>query len=397
MKISLPFLFIFVLFPFILVSGETKEAITVGQAISLSGPYAKGAALTSLPVYDMWIREVNKKGGIYVKAVGRRLPLRLIRYDDKSDVSLMKGLLKKLMEQDRVDLILPPWSTGFLYEANFLANRYGYVLIGGAGGAPIISESIRNLPFAFQVLNFSTAQMPVLASVLKELQVRAIAILHHDVMHGVEYRNVALPQFEKARIEVRTVKGFGSERKDFKDLLQEVSSLKVDGLICFNYADETIQITNQMIELRFSPKALFFTVFPNFTAFRDLFGAKTVEGIMGGGGWNAKTPGGKEFVAVYRRHYGKEPEDYWGQIYYYASLQHLQRAIEEAGSLDQKRIRDLLAKRAYETIIGPFRYDPDRHFRGHFGQIGQWQNGVYEIVDPTESRTAPPILKPPWP
>jgi len=383
--------------PIILSAEPKKEAIVFGQAISLSGPYAKGVSLTSLPVYDMWIKEVDGKGGIYVKAYGRRLPLRLLRYDDRSDVNLMKGLLKKLMEEDRVDFILPPWSTGFLYEAGLIANRHGYILIGGAGGAPIISEAMKNLPFLFQVLNFSVTQMPCLAAILKELQIRTVAILHHDALHGLEYRNVALKEFEKKGIEVKGVKAFGLERKDFSDLIQDVSKLDVDGLICFNYADETIQITKQMMALRYSPKALFFTVFPNFTAFRDLFGEKTVEGIMGGGGWNAKTPGGKEFAALYRRHYGREPDDWWGQIYYYASLQHLERAIEEAGRLDQRIIRDLLTRRVYETIIGPFRYDPDRHFRGHFGQIGQWQKGVYEIVDPTESRTAVPIIKPLWP
>ena len=62
-----------------------KDKIVIGNAISLSGPYATGAQITQIAPYDMWVKEVNAKGGIYVKKYGKKLPVEILRYDDKSD------------------------------------------------------------------------------------------------------------------------------------------------------------------------------------------------------------------------------------------------------------------------------------------------------------------------
>lgn len=118
---------------------------------------------------------------------------------------------------------------------------------------------------------------------------------------------------------------------------------------------------------------------------------------MGPGAWNEKSSSGaKEFYEKYMERFGEEP-DYWGALVYYSSLQHFQQAVEEAGTLDQAKIRDLLATKTYDTYIGEFSYDDDGCFRGHLGEIGQWQNGVFEVIGPAEKSTASPILKPPWP
>jgi ABC-type branched-subunit amino acid transport system substrate-binding protein len=59
--------------------------------------------------------------------------------------------------------------------------------------------------------------------------------------------------------------------------------------------------------------------------------------------------------------------DYWGGLYYWSSLQHFQQAIEKAGTLDQKKIRDIMATEKFDTALGPFWYDKDRYFVNHPG------------------------------
>jgi len=57
-----------------------------------------------------------------------------------------------------------------------------------------------------------------------------------------------------------------------------------------------------------------------------------------------------------------------------------------------------MAKEKFDTALGPFWYDKDRYFVNHPGEIGQWQNGVFEVIDPGKKRTAPPLYpKPAWP
>lgn len=54
-----------------------KDKIVIGQAVSLSGPLATSNAVVSSPYYDLWAKDVNAEGGIYVKGYGKRLPVEL--------------------------------------------------------------------------------------------------------------------------------------------------------------------------------------------------------------------------------------------------------------------------------------------------------------------------------
>ena len=123
----------------------SKDKIVIGQAVSLSGPLATSNAVVSTPYYDLWVKDVNAEGGIYVKGYGKRLPVELLIYDDKSDIGTTTRLLERLIVEDKVDFLLPPWGTANLFAAAPIANKYGYILIGGAGG----EEKLKDLRLAY--------------------------------------------------------------------------------------------------------------------------------------------------------------------------------------------------------------------------------------------------------
>lgn len=374
-----------------------KDKIVIGQAISLSGPLAPGAGISGGPVWELWVEDVNKNGGIYVKEYGKKLPVELKRYDDKSDIGTMTTLLEKLILEDKVDFVFPPWSTAMLYAAAPVANKYHYILIGGPGGARKLKEL--NLPYFFQVLNFSTTQAPAIADIYKEVGVKSVAVIYRADLHGIEYGKDAIPEFKKRGIAVKMDKSYPPDIKDVSPLLKEAKALDVDAFYCACYPDAGMLFTKQSIELGINFKSFFLTVLPfSPNLYRDNFGVNVVEGVMGGGAWNAKTsPGAKEFIAKYVAKWKVEP-DYWGGLFYWSSLEHFQQAIEKAGTLDQKKIRDIMAKEKFETSLGPFWYDKDRYFVNHPGEIGQWQKGIFEVIDVGKKRTAPPEYpKPPWP
>jgi len=377
-------------------AAHSKDKIVIGQAVSLSGPLGPSNAVVSTPYYDLWVKDVNAEGGIYVKELGKKLPVELLIYDDKSDIGTMTRLLEKLILEDKVDFILPPWGTANLFAAAPIANKYGYILIGGAGGAEKLKEL--QLPYFFQSLNFSEAQVPVLASIFVELGVKRVAMISHEDLHGVEYSGVAAPEFAKRKIDVVLKKTYPMGVKDLSSLLKQAKSLNVDAFVGFSYPDECMLITGQAIELGLNFNVFALSVGPAFTFYRNTFGTNTVEGIIGGGAWNPKSsPGAKEFAEHYKQVTGEEMGNYWGSIYFYSAMQHFQQSVEKAGTLDQKRIRDVMAKEKFDTALGPFWYDKRQISVNHPGEWGQWQNGVFEVIDPGAKRTAPPIVKPVWP
>ena len=88
------------------------KSIKIGYAISKTGPNAGGANITQIPNYQLWVKEVNDKGGLMLSSLGKRLPIEVIEYDDRSNSEEAVRAVERLVTQDKVDLLFPPWGTG---------------------------------------------------------------------------------------------------------------------------------------------------------------------------------------------------------------------------------------------------------------------------------------------
>jgi branched-chain amino acid transport system substrate-binding protein len=373
-----------------------KDKIIIGQAVSITGPLGPSNAVVSTPYYDLWVKDVNAEGGIFIKEYGKKLPVELLIYDDKSDTGLMTRLLEKLILDDKVDFILPPWSTAMLFAAAPIANKYGYILIGGAGGAEKLKDV--KLPYFFQSLNFSETQIPVLTNALLELGVKKVAIIYHEDLHGIEYSEIAVKAFTNKGLNITMNKVYPMGVKDLSPLVKQAKWDEAEAFCGFSYPEECMLATGQSIEIGYNPKVFFLSVGPAFSFYKEAFGLNTIEGIMGGGAWNAKSsPGAKKFAEHFRQVTGKEIGNYWGSIYFYSAMEHFKQSVEKAGTLDQKKIRDIMAKEKFDTALGSYWYDARQISANHPGEIGQWQKGIFEVIDTGAKRTAPPITKPAWP
>lgn len=379
---------------------QAKDKIRIGRSVPLSGHNNIVLKSASGPVYDLWIEEVNKDGGIYVKEYGKKLPIELIQYDDKSDHGTMVKNLEKLILKDEVDFVFAPVSTSHLFAAAPVANKYGYILIGAEGGALKLKDIIKGLPYFFAVLNFADTQMPALAQVYKQNGVKSIAIMYIEDLHGIEYSGVLAEEAKKRGIDVKMMKSIPLGIKDVSPLLKEAKALNVDAFVGITYPGETVLATKQSIELGINFKAFHCNVGPSFAFFPGIFG-KAIEGVTSSGAWNSKTSAGaEEFVGKIVAKYGEKPPlDFWGQLFYYASLQYFKQAIEKAGTLDQKKIREIMATEKFNTALGPTWFEGGFLAHDcHPGEIGQWQKGVFEVIGREAKVTAPMLYpKPNWP
>src|SRR5512143_3586169 len=377
-------------------AATAKDKIRVGWVTSLSGVNAPGVMVTSGNVYKMWVEEVNADGGLFIKEYGKKLPLDVTMYDDKSDIGTMTKLLEKTIVEDKVDWIFSPWDTAFLFAAAPIANKHKVVLMGGSGGALKLKGVISKYPYYFQVLNFADYHIPAIGDVFKEVGVKSVYIAYIQDLQGLEYNEVAQKEFPKMGIKIVAAKSFPLDMQDFTPLMKEAKAANVDAFMGFLYPQNAFPATGQAMEVGFSPKAFYMTVGPCLAGYRDAFTAKGINGVMGAGAWSVKTSAGaKEFFDKYTKKWGFQPEG-WGALFYYSSLQFLKQAIEEAGTLNQTKIRDIMASKTYPTALGPFNFTKNI-FLNHPGEVGQWQNGTWEIIDVGKKRTAKPMYpKPAW-
>ena len=106
-------------------AAQDRTSVKIGYAISKTGPNAGGAGITTLPNYPLWVKDVNDAGGLELPD-GKRLPIEVIEYDDRSSAEVVVLSIERLATQDKVDFILPPWGTGFNLAVAPLLERFGY-------------------------------------------------------------------------------------------------------------------------------------------------------------------------------------------------------------------------------------------------------------------------------
>ncbi len=381
---------------------KNKQTIVFGGSRSITGVYAFFEQSAYGPIYKMWVDDINA-GGIYVKEYDKKMPIELKVYDDTSDLSTMTRNLEKAIVEDNVDFILPPVSTAFLYAAAPIANKYNKVLMGAEGGSASLKESIAQYPYFFSSLNFSDTQVPALVDILKDQGIQSAYIVFIEDLHGTEYSGAAIPALANAGIDVKGVKSVPPDIQDMTSIINDAMSTGAEAFLCLTYPDQGFMALSQSIAMAYNPKVWFMGSGGGFSSILGPYPAETIEGIMSWGAWNPKS---SEACAEYFDHfkdYWKNDTnvfyDYWGLVHYYAGLQCLQQAIEATGTLDNSKIHDYLTGNHFETVLGDTWFENNMIAPDCFmGNVGQWQNGIFEVIDRTDRATSDPIVpKPAWP
>jgi branched-chain amino acid transport system substrate-binding protein len=354
----------------------------------------------------MWAAEVNAAGGINV--AGKKLKVRIIEYDDGADNARVAANIEKLCTQDHVDFLFGPTGTTPLFAAAPIANKYKTLIICGEGGATTLEPKLATLPYVFSVLNYSNHfQLPVFAQLMQDAGAHTAYIAYLENLHGAEYNLVAQTEFGLHGINVVGVSSFPITIADMEPIVKDAQDSGADICCVFAYPDNNVLFMQTAIALNYSPKALLIGPGCNFGFFNLVFGA-SLEGVFGEGAWNAKSsPAAADLAARLEPVVGGPANmDWWGALVYYSSLQFLKQSIEQAASLDSDKVRAVMATAHFQTALGEMWWDVAGGGTGggllpqecYAGQIGQWQNGIFEVVDPGSKRTAAPIYpKAPWP
>jgi branched-chain amino acid transport system substrate-binding protein len=393
-----------IVYPLTASAQKKKDKIVVGASRPLSGWMAQIGDSAFRPIYETWTKEVNAQGGIFVKEYNKKLPIELRIYDDKSDPGTMTRLTEKLILEDKVDFLWPACGTAFLFAQAPIANKYNYILLTAEGGATTIRDMLPSLPYLFISLSFSDwYQIPVLADLLAEKGAKAAYIITMADLFGIEYSGVSGIELPNKGINIVGVKSVPPDIKDLSTILKDAQATKADALLVLGYPDIVILATKQSMELGYNPKAFLGGPGVNFGFYHQIFGPAT-DGVLGFAIANRKTsPAAK---TLFDKLYQGKPEainDWWGHPLYWAALEFWKQAIEKAGTLNQKKIRDIMANETFNTMLGPTSFKGGLMAKeSHNGEIGQWQKGIFEIVGggkwPATKITAPFIYpKPTWP
>jgi len=371
------------------------KPVRIGYTLSGTGPYSVGSGITQAPNYSLWAAEVNARGGLAVKGEGRRA-VEYVSIDDRSEIETAVRFYEKLMTEDKVDLILPPWGTAMNFAVAPVANKHGYPMIGPTVSSNKLKEL--SFPYFYAILQQPDACMGAFAGFLKDQKaqgkVSKVGVAYVSDLFGIEMHASLAPVLKDTGLQVVDTKSYSLGVKDLSPVLKGMKAGGADVFLGLTYPPDNILATSQAKEADYNPAVFLTAVGTAFPFYRERF--KGAEGVTGIAGWNPKMkyPGAREYYDAHVKKHQKEP-DRWASAFAYASLQILERCVGEVG-LDRKRIKEMLDATEFSTVAGPIKFAKGVNVTTP-GMVGQWQKGEFEIVWPKSLATAPAVVpKPAW-
>lgn len=380
-----------------LAAAQSPSVVRIGYAVSKTGPNAAGSGLTTEPNYKLWVQEVNAAGGLALPG-GKRVPIEVVEYDDRSSSEEVVRAVERLASQDKVDFILPPWGTGFNLAVAPLFDRHGYPQLAVTAVTDKAPAFVKRWKNSFWMLGGGADYARSLVAVLE--QARAAGTINDKVAmvsvadgFGIDLVSAARPALKAAKFDVAYDKTYPVGTNDFSPMINEAKASGADTFIAFSYPPETFGMTRQANTAQFSPKVMYVGVGGAFPVYAKASGAN-IEGIMSLGGVDPSNAADVDYRKRHLEVTGK-PADAWASIITYVSLQMLQQSIERVG-LDRAKVAAELSSGSFDTAIGKVKLEDNRLRK--LWWTGQWQDGHFVGVGPADRQGAskPMIPKPVW-
>jgi branched-chain amino acid transport system substrate-binding protein len=373
----------------------TQDKIVIGAPRPVTGSLSAFEAGNWGPAYKLWTKDVNDAGGITV--AGKKLPIELKIYDDQSNLDTSMRLLTKLIEEDKVDFVMAPCSTAFLFAAAGVCNAKKYLLMSAEGGATTLEKEMEkgNLPYFFQVLNYSDHyQTPTFTALMQELGMKTASVVYIDDLHGIEYQAQAQIFFSGAGIKILSNTAVPLDIKDVSSIIKKIQGENPDAVCFYVYPPINPLCAGAMLQINYSPKCVLWGPTGASQWFYDAFKG-ALDGTMFEGAWSVhSTPTAQAYYDKLAAFVTPANVDFWGGLIYRGQLEAFQQSIEQAGTLDNTAVAAVLRKGHFKTsLTDDFFFDQDQILNqsSYSGQIGQWQKGIAEVIDAGKVRTATPI------
>ncbi|KAB2866836.1 MAG: ABC transporter substrate-binding protein [Bauldia sp.] len=375
-------------------SAAAQDSVKIGYAVSLTGPNAPGAGITTIPNYKLWLSDIAKAGGI--KLGDKVVPVEVVEYDDQSNTEELVRAVERLVNQDKVDILLTPWGTGMNLAVGPTFAKYGYPQMAATAATDRACEMGKRWPNSFWMLGTSTMGANALVEVLNKLKADGkIAMVSVADAFGIELSAAAKPALEAAGFELVMDESYPITTQDFSQLISSAKGSGADTFVAFSYPPDTFGLTGASIAGGYNPPAFYTAVGTAFPIYKDQLFHDNVDGVLGIGGVNVDDPKFEDYRERHLDVTGQEP-DRWASPITYASIEILQQAIERVGEIDREAIIKEIQTGTFDTVAGPIKLD--QNVDPNVWWAGQWQDGDFHGLAPAAMAGArgPAAPKPAW-
>jgi branched-chain amino acid transport system substrate-binding protein len=345
---------------------KAADPIKVGLSVALTGGVAP-IGKQVLAALQIWRDDLNAKGGL----LGR--PVELVFYDDQSNPQNVPGLYTKLIDVDKVDLLIGPYATNMVAPSIPILMQYHKTSVGilanAANSKFHYDQYFSMLPtgpepqkaFAYGFFELAAAQKP---------RPKTVAIIAADAEFAQNAADGARQSLkELGGFEIVFDQKYPPSTTDYSPIMRAVQALNPDIVFAAAYPPDSVGIIRAANEVGLTPK-MFGGTFIGLlvTPIKAQLGP-LANGIVNNEVFlpapSLTFPGTKELLDKYHAVAATEHLDPGGWAFPplgYAAGQVLAQAVEGTKSLDHKKLADYMRGHTFKTVVGDI----------SFGKDGEW-------------------------
>ncbi len=356
--------------------------IKIGAALSETGKFSVEGK-DSREGYDTWVEWVNNDyGGIDIN--GERYAVEMIYYDDESDADTAANLVQRLIDEDEVDFLLGPYSSGITTGASAISEANNVIMVEGNGTSDTMFD--RGFQNLFLVATIASDYTKSGIEAMAAEGATTAVVAYEDTSFPTAVADGAVAHLEANGIEVLAVEKYPKDIQDVSAIMTKFRDLDPDIFVGGGHYNDAVLFVNSAKELGFDPDGMLITVGPSNPKLVDELG-DDVYGVLGPTQWEATMAYEGEYfgtAADYAAYY----ENLWGAppVYQAASATAsglaLHLAIEEAGTTDTDAVRDALRSLQADTFYGPLSFDERGVNTGKPMGTIQIQDGEINVIAP---------------
>jgi branched-chain amino acid transport system substrate-binding protein len=343
----------------------SAQEIKIGFSMAMTGGLGPNGQ-SALLAQKIWEEDINKKGGL----LGR--PVKLIYYDDQTNPSTVPGIYAKLLDIDKVDLIIGGYGTNMLAPAMpFVIQRKKMFI--GLLGLGVNSEF--NYPNYFVMIPSGPDPKPAFtkgffdAAMAQSPKPATVAIVAADAEFARNLADGARENAKKAGLKIVYDKNYPPSTTDFAPIVRAIAATNPDLVVIGSYPPDSVGMVRAVNEIGFKPKM----IGGGMVGLQNT-SIKTQLGPLLNGWTNydfwlpvpkMTFPGVEDLMKRYQAKAGEakvDPLGYYMAPQAYAQMQVVEQAVQATKSLDDQKLGAYIRSNTFKTVLGDVR----------FGKGGEW-------------------------
>jgi branched-chain amino acid transport system substrate-binding protein len=345
---------------------QAQEPIKIGFGVSLTGGLASSGKAHLLSK-QIWLDEINAKGGL----LGR--PVKLVYFDDQTNAANVPGIYSKLMDVDKVDLVMGHATNLIVAAMPHIMARKKMVMVLLALG----SNAEFKYPRYFQSAPFGPDSKGVLSNAFFEVArsiepaPKTVALVGADAEFSNNVLIGARENAKKFGLQIVYDKSYPPATVDYSPIVRAIQATNPDVVLLASYPPDSVGMVRAATEIGL--KAQLFGGAMVGMQYASLIGQlseklnRVVNYHFFVPSPKMNFPGIEEFLKKYQaraKDSGVDPLGFYQPPFAYAAMQILEQAISATGTLDDEKLADHIHKTTFKTIVGDVR----------FNELGEWAN-----------------------